>query len=756
MSAAALGLEITLTNVFGVLLQYHYVAFVVSLAIFGIGAGAYVARSPGKGKDASEAAGWVCAAAGLYIALLSLFLAHFPYVNYLALYALLGAVPFGLFGWVMGKAFASGVMSARRVYAADLFGAGVGVAGAYGLLHLFGGLASMFAMSLLAFAGAIALFGLRGQSGGAGAKRRLVGAALSAAVLLGGGGAGLFAGPSAGWWSMDWSGMKGAAPDKTLIGALQNPGAVIERSTWDEFARTDIVATSDPARKMVFVDGGAGSYMYRFDGNLNSVAGLARDIEFLPFAVGSAGKAIVVGSGGGRDILYALLAGAKDVTAVELSEGIVRSMREDAAFNGGIMDRPGVRTIVGDGRGVLERSEERYDLIVLDLVYSQVGGRSGQALSENYVFTTEAFQTYLMRLNKGGRIIVISHHGLEGLRAYYTGFSALMAHTGGTAGEAAAHTALLMAPEGSASPNLTLSVIQNTPLANGQLELLRTGAQSLGLQPLFLPVSDEIFLKPLLEGKVGFDAFVRDSDYQVFPTTDDRPFFFQLDPGLPESLRTWLGVIVGLTVLFAAVVWWREAAPAPPADRRQRRRLGFGAFAYFTLLGIGYMCLQLALIQKAMVYVGSPVLATAVVLFAMLVGGGAGSRTAAAGSSGLTARTALAAAVVAAVLIGAAQLLWGDHLHALNTAYRLLVIGLSVFVLGFFLGVPMPVRLDKEERRQPGVSPLWFAVNGIAGIWGSCLAAALSLLAGLNWTLAAGCVCYIVLFIVRNKEEHTA
>ncbi|WP_123041976.1 hypothetical protein [Cohnella candidum] len=750
MSAAALGLEIALANVFGVLLQYHYVSFIVSLAIFGIGAGAYASRKYGDpaGKGTQSSA-WICLAAGVYIALLSVFLAKFPYANQMALYALLAAVPFGLFGWVTGKALNAGAMKASAVYASDLLGAGVGVVGAYALLYRLGGLGALFAMSAFAFAGAIVLFGLKDERIGNGGRKRRAGMAASSLLLGGSIILGIFAGPQSAWWKIDFAGLKGAAPDKTIVASLQSPGARIERTTWDPFARTDVVSTTDPTRKMVFVDGGAGSYIYKFDGNLNSMAGLAQDIEFLPFAAGPAEKAVVIGSGGGRDVLYTLLAGAKDVTAVELSEGIVRSMREDTAYNGGILDRPGVHTVVGDGRGVLERSSESFDLIVLDLVYSQVGGLNGQALSENYVFTKDAFETYVNRLKAGGRIIVVSHQGIEGVRAFYTGYSALMKEMNLTPAEAGSRVALIMAPEGSKSPNLTLSMIQKSPLTKDQLTLLQAGVQSLSLQPLFLPQTHEQLLKPLLDGKMPFDDFVRDSDFNVYPTTDDRPFFYQLQPGWPESMKSWLAVIAILTVLFAGWVWWMEVAPAAttggsagkPLNARIKVRLG--PVAYFALLGIGYMCIQMTFIQKTVKFAGSPALAASVIIFAMLAGGGAGSRFA--GVFRASERFALPAVILLAIVLTVASDQWGAALHRLDLAVRMTVIGLPVFMFGFAAGIPLPSRLEREELRQAGVSPFLFAVNGIAGIWGSWLGSCLALSGGLNGTLAGGCLCYFIL-----------
>ncbi|MBO7748697.1 class I SAM-dependent methyltransferase, partial [Paenibacillus sp. MWE-103] len=551
------------------------------------------------------------------------------------------------------------------------------------------------------------------------------------------------AGTAANLWRLDYAAMKGAAPDKTIVGTLQSdPAARVLRTDWDSFARTDAVATSDDRRRILFVDGGAGSYMYKYDGDLASMDGLARDIEFLPFAAGKADKAIIVGAGGGRDILYAQLAGAKDVTAVELSSGLVRAARSMADYNGGILDLPGVHTVVGDGRSVLERSGESYDLIVLDLVYSQVGGVGGQALSENYAFTREAFATYLKRLTPDGRIIVISHQGIEGLRAYYTGFEALMRADGLPAKEAASHTALLLAPEGSAAPNLTLSVIQKSQLADGQLELLRAGARSLGLQKLFLPGSDEALLKPLLDGRTPFGAFVRDSDYKVYPTTDDKPFFFLVEPSLPKAMTQWLAAIAALTLLFALLAWRRGA---PRGESRGRP----GAYAYYGLIGVGYMCIQTVWIQKSLAYAGTPALAALVVIVPMLLGGALGSRIA--GRQAVKPLAAAAAIVALTAVLLVLQAAAGESLMALGQAGRLSALGGIMLLYGVLLGIPLPAGLQAEDRRAPGSSAYYFALNGVAGVWGSWLAVAASVTAGLAVTLAAGCACYALLAVTRYR-----
>ncbi|WP_175532303.1 hypothetical protein [Paenibacillus sp. yr247] len=665
-------------------------------------------------------------------------------------------MPFFLFGWVMGRALGSGSAPASIIYAADLLGAGVGAAVSYVLLDRLGGFATVFALSALCFASAVTMFSL--SAGYTDRQRRqsrsvglVTGIVLLVAVPLG-----IWLGAETDAWRLDFTGMKGVAPDKTIVGTLKGkPDARVIRTEWDSFARTDTVSTSDESRRIMFVDGGAGSYMYKFNGDLGSVAGLARDIEFLPFAAGPADKSIIVGAGGGRDILYTLMAGAKEVTAVELSPGLVKSMRAFADYNGSILDRQGVHTVIGDGRSVLERSRESYDLIVLDLVYSQVGGIGGQALAENYVFTREAFATYLQRLNPNGRIIIISHQGIEGIRAYYTGFESLLRTTGGKPGDVARHTALLMAPEGSASPNLTMSIIQKSPLTQQQLQLLKAGTQSLGLNALFLPNSNEQLLKPLLNGKTGFDQFVRDSEYNVYPTTDDKPFFFQVEQSLPVSLHQWFIVIALLSVLFAFFLWRQEIAPQLLSVRAGSTADGgrtpipkrFGAMSYYILLGIGYMCIQTAIIQKTMIYAGGPVLAAIVVIVTMLLGGSLGSGIA--GRFKVSVLVAVIAVIVLTIGLIMLDFLLGDRLIALGTITRMAVIGIAIFLLGILLGIPLPAGLRTEERRAQGSSPLFFAVNGIAGVWGSWLAITVSVTSGLTITLAIGCLCYAVIVFER-------
>jgi spermidine synthase len=773
LSASILGFEIALTNVFGVLLQYHYVALIVSFAICGIGLGAYAARKGGRQTKSLllRKAAWMSLGVGVYYAGISFGLASFPFVNQMLVYMAIAMIPFVVFGWGLGTAFIVAGESLGSLYAADLLGAGVGAIAVYGCLNLLGGLQTIYGLCLLPLLASLLLFaaarrGSLEEDNGTMPQRKLGSGLMVSIILLIVMPFGWFAADAAGAWNIDFTSMKGAPPDKTLVSTLKSDAkAHIVHSEWDAFARTDVVETEDPNRKILFVDGGAGSYMYKFDGSLKTVSNLASDIEFLPFVVGSSAKTAVIGAGGGRDILYSLLSGSKDVTSIEVSPGIVKSVRAFGDYNGGLLDRPDVHTVIGDGRNVMERSKDQYDLIVLDLVYSQVGGLRSQTMVENYVYTQEAFETYLKRLNPNGRIIIIAHQGIEGIRAFYTGFAALMNTTGAAPLEASGHTALLMGSGTSKAPNLTLAIIQNTPLADEQLKLLNLGSQSLKLTQLFLPKSHEQLLKPLLDDKMTFDKFIRDTNFNVYPTSDDRPFFFQIERLFPQSLWQWLIAIILITAAFAAYSWRFGSGLTTAAallkeksfvtshdDSSSSRLIQPKWLAFFSLVGIGYMSLQLPLIQMAMLILGSPVVAASVIIVAMLLGASVGSFLV------QRKRMRISAAVIGILFITTVFIImrsaFGDQWMELTITWRVVTLGLIVFLLGICLGVPLPSGLMKEERRVPGSSPYWFAVNGIAGLWGSWIAMAVAMAFGFKYSLLLGAVCYIgVALLHKNKYD---
>src|SRR5205823_1887027 len=164
---------------------------------------------------------------------------------------------------------------------------------------------------------------------------------------------------------IDYAALRDAPPDKTIVPILRDPTqhARIVDTRWDAFARTDVVATDDPSQRLVFTDGGAGTYMLRWNGRIATQTPLRNDLETLPFLLGPHANVLVIGAGGGIDVVRALVAGARHVTAVELNGATVAAVRAARAYNENVLDRPDVTTVDDDGRHFLAPSRARYDAI---------------------------------------------------------------------------------------------------------------------------------------------------------------------------------------------------------------------------------------------------------------------------------------------------------------------------------------------------------------------------------------------------------
>jgi hypothetical protein len=439
-------------------------------------------------------------------------------------------------------------------------------------------------------------------------------------------------------------------------------------------------------------------------------------------------------------VARALVAGTRHVTAVELNGATVDAVRAERAYNGNILDRPGVSTVVDDGRHFLARSNERYDVILLNLVYSGVAEGTSHALAESYIFTTQAFRSYLAHLTPRGRIGIISHQALEGLRAFTTGVEAL--HQNGLSYQnAMLRSAVLMTDNQTPEARPTLTLIQSAAFNQKELNTLHTRAVGdLNLRPLYVPFLFSGDFKDLASGQQTLAQFLRGSDYAIGPTSDDRPFFFDLNLGLPEGLGAALW-FAGLLVagLLALVLFLREGPPAAP--RRAIWLLGL----YMACLGCGFMCVEVPVIQRFILVLGSPVLAMTVVLAVLLLAGGIGS--ALAGQLPDRRSMPVAAPLAALALSAVAALALPGLTDLLLPLGRFAAIAGSVAVLvplGLALGMSFPTGLRLTNRLLPGDLPLLWSLNALCSVLGSVAAAVIAVQVGFSAVLLVGAACYAV------------
>ena len=724
LAAAGLGFEVAVTSLFAVVLAYHYVSLAIAIGLLGFGLGALGARPLLRNRSGFGPVAWLAGAASLAMVGTVLLIVLWPSAGRLAGYALAALVPFACLGAALAYVYARLPERSALLYAVDLAGGALGVLLALGALHAWGGVGAALAVAVLPAVAAILL-------GALGVERSWVSGTLAAVIVA-----------AALAWRPDvnWKAFTDAPPDKTMIAVLR-AGGRIEATRWDGFGRTDLVADPrEPDRKMLFIDGGAGSYVYRWDGSESGLAGFRSLMEYLPFRMGvSPRRVLIIGPGGGLDVLLALAGGATEVTAVEIDGGLVDLVRspEVSAFAGGLFDRPGVTLVQGDGRNFAARAAGPYDLILLNLVYTQAAEARSFALTENYVFTKQAFARYLDLLEPGGHVAVISHSALEASRALLTGVEAL-GDRGVRPEAAVGHTALLMTPDPEPTMRRSLMILGRSPLFQGTVGGLADGAAQLGLQAIHLPGREEKALAGLVTGKQDLKAFLQDSEYDLSPTTDDRPFFFQLDPGMPQALSTQLTVALLLLAFVSWLVW---------GFRTGRKGLpGFAApFGYFVLLGLAFMLVEIPLIQQAMLLLGSPQVSMAVVVVSLLLGGGLGAALSGRFAAGRLARWAAAAAVGAGVLALAARFLLPPLTAALlpfGLWARFGGLAVVLLPLGVLLGMPFPSGIRLVGAQRPLDIPLLYAVGGAASVAGSALAVFIAVTGGFSWAQVAGALLY--------------
>jgi hypothetical protein len=641
----------------------------------------------------------------------------------IVLQSILGALPFVAVGLLTSRLYTVFHQDANKLYAFDLGGAAFGLLAVLGLLNMMSAASAGFALGVIASFAAW-IFGRRDK------PNRVIPAAAAGLCLVGL----IF---NVLFHLVDLPhplSTSSIPPDKTMFQILAAPGGRIVDSTWSNFARVDLVSGSETNEMYAFTNAGAGSYMVRFDGDLDKVSWLTGQVEYLPFVNFSPEKTLILGAGAGKDVLQALLAGSREITAVEINPAMVNITRKHADFDGGIFDAPGVRTVVADGRDFVARSTVSYDMIYLNLVYAQAPTPGNSALSESYIFTTEAFRSYWDHLAPKGRLAVVAHQGLEGTRALITAIRAL--NLGGiSAGTALRHVALLRYASDDPTQSTTVMILQRSPLSEQDVAVLLQAGREAGMQPLFLPDVFEDLLRGLTTDEITLDEFLVQKDYNLFPTTDESPFFFNLDPGLPQPLQILL-ILAGV-VLLGYLLLMTGA----------RNRPSIWQLLFFGGLGLGYILVEVPLIQRTLLLIGNPTLTMVLVLAAVLLSSGAASLR----SASWNLETLWRPIAVSALLVAALSLALSYGQPALVTALARLsfvlrvLISILLFVpLGFAMGIPFANGLRLIGKRNELALPYLWGWNAVTSVAGSALAASLAIWFSFGAAMLAGTACYLL------------
>jgi spermidine synthase len=764
LSACVLAYEVLLTRLFSIVLWHHFAYMIISAALLGYGASG-TALTLLKERLAPRFAGvYLTAALGLAILMPAAFLLaqQVPFnplellwdktqlPKLFAVYLLM-LLPFFCGGLGIGLVLSRFGKEAGRIYAFDIFGAGIGSLGAIGLLFLLPPHQVLGALAALALlAAAVAVIELEMQ------PRWLLEAFLGLAVLA------AVALPAA-WLQVRPSAYKDLSQTLNIVGmrVAEERSSPLGKITVVESARIpfrhapgmSLNATSEPPPQLgVFVDGDGPVALTRFDGRLAPLSYLGDLTSALPFHLLERPRVLVLGAGAGNDVLQSLYHGATAIDAVELDPNMIDLVRKRFHdFAGGLYSRPDVHVHAAEARAFVNTSRARYDLIQVALLDSFGTASAGlYGLSESYLYTVEAFQSYLASLNRGGMLAVTRWLSLpprDALKLFATAARAL--EQSGVANPGA-RLAMIRGWK-----TVTL-LVKNSDFTAAEIAAIKAFSRTRPFDLAYYPGmrADEANRYNLLERPELFEGamallgtgsgdFIERYKFYIEPATDDRPYFFRffkwsaaaelfslrgqggmplLDWSYPLLVAT-LAQAVGASVLLIL---------APLALSRCRRTLPpWPAAVYFLAIGLAFMFMEIAFIQKFILFLSHPLYAVAVVLCAFLMFAALGSwmsgrRQGAGEKGGWVHRAVLIIAAVALLYLAILPALFQALIHLPDAAKIAISVGL-IAPLAVCMGIPFPTGMTRLSLTAQDSIPWAWAINGFASVVGAVLATLLAI-----------------------------
>ena len=754
---ATLLLELSLTRIFSVVFYYHFAFLAISIALFGLGLGGVFSYLVVSWKAPLFAKlGRLSALNSLLVlAALAVLLAQGDNLSNwnLALIYFTTALPFVVAGAIVSLAISETIARVNRVYFFDLLGAAAGCFVLIALLTLVGGVGTVLGAAVTYAAAAAIWYSLAG-SAGARARSVVLGLALVSFLVFN--------------WKHEVLAIRHAKGQPIANEVFKQ---------WNSFSRVAVVRHSEGDHAIV-IDADAATGIFSYDLE-HLTAEQLRELRdqgpALPYAVRPGAKALIIGPGGGWDIARALVSGSRDVTAVEINPIIadtimrqkLRSLSRDLYW------RPEVHVFAEEGRSFIRRSSEHYQVIQATLVDTWAATAAGAfALSENNLYTTDAFREYLGHLTPDG-VLAITRWGFdpprESLRLVSLAIDALT-----QLGEREPRGHIIVSRQGDPRGYGALDTVLITRRPFSAEDIARAQAAfAAGIQyPVYYPGCglknhfSDLLLSP------NPSDYEHNYTFDIAPVSDNRPFFFYTVQ--PRDLWSFLkntaadtadrkvnkavpllfglmavSVLATLLVLVAPPLVLGARLPAHPGVR--------GFLLYFLFIGAGYILIEVALIQKFVLFLGHPTYALTVVIFSMLVSSGIGS----AASRRLIGRDegrlikALGTAVLLVALTAAVVGPLLTALVGLPVPVKMAIAAGMIAPLGFAMGMPFPIGLNRlEEWHAPSVRWAW-SLNAASSVLGSVGALVCAIYLGLVQTLIVGGLFYFAALavIARVRPE---
>lgn len=786
-SLATLMYELLLTRIFSVTTWYHFAFLAISMAMFGTTMGAiivYLAPDRFTPENTAKYQSWSILA--FAVSAILAILIHISVPAFLPLdsatvivASLFVAVPCLLIAFTLSSICISLTLTrypdeTHKLYAADFIGAAVGCALIVLSLQFIDGIAAVYLIASVAALSALCFSYKTGD-------KKLKIAALAVSIL-----------------TASYVGYNAylAAQDKPVISLSWSKGVkekLVLFEKWNCFSRIRVFGEPEALRKplefgysrllpevrirqlWLDMDGCAAAILYRFTGNLKEFDFFKYDISNFAYAVIKGGNALVIGVGGGKDILAAMALGEKTVTGVEINNNTVATVNGRYGDYTGHLDKmPGVKIVCDEARSYITRSPEKYDTIQATLVDTWAASSSGAfALTESSLYTVDAWKTFLEHLSDTGiltmtrwyskyvpseiyRLVGLANSslksiGIENPRQHIVLVRVMNSELGES----------LHAEDG-----LGTILVSRQPFTPEKLAEIDKLSKELGFE---LALSPTMSIDPNLalaaEGKIG--EVEKTVPFNLKPSTDDCPFFFQtLNPlqifnqSIYAGGRTANNInsAVALLLVLVTVSFFTFYCFRLPILRTKDKSLLKGSlplFTYFFSIGIGFMLIELSQIQRFSITLGHPIYALSVVLFTLFLATGLGSLSFGklVELVGDRLHMLLIAALVVTAIFGLATPTLVHALAPQSTPIRIAASIVSLFPVGFVLGLGFPAGMRLGNRHNQQLTPWLWGINGAASVLGSVLSVVLSMFLGITVSYCCGFAFYAIALYCCLKLE---
>jgi len=741
---------------------YHFAFMAISLAMFGLAAGAVLVevlpKKEPRGMLAGTAFLFAISSAVCFVVQLYIEVNPEREVWNTAMAFTVIAIPFVFAGIVVCITLTRFPMHTGALYAADLAGSAVGCVLTIPILnHIHAPTAVLFNAGLAAL-GAVA-FGLDRASpvnparNVASRRSFVVSAALLLSLVLVGFG---IANLSGKFVDIRW-----------IKGGMNNGGGLYEK--WNALSRIHVrqndsnpfgwgmsprFAAKQPVDQLYLnIDSGAATVITRFDGDLSSLEHLKYDVTAVAHYLRQDASVLVIGVGGGRDILTSLVFGQKHVTGVEINPDIIDVLSHKFAdFSGNLQNQPSVKLVHDEARSYIARSDKQYGIIQASLIDTWAATSAGAyVLTENGLYTKEAWVTFLNHLTPDG-ILTMS-------RWYYEAQPAETLRLTGLATAALMdigiedprrHIMIVRKQDSSETGQYSVATIlvSKRPFIDDEIQRIDEISQSMEFVPVLTPRFAELREFEAVASRNGYHELIRNYPLNVEAPTDDTPFFFHMlragdllkastYQGMNEINLTAvkvLGTLLGIVTVLSLI-----AIILPLAVQRNVRESHSKALMiYFAAIGLAFMMVEIGQLERLIVFLGHPIYGLTVVLFVLLLSSSLGSMV----SDRWGQYIWLLPLLLVAFVFGSPLLT--NRFVAEETWFRILISAVLLFPSGFFMGMAFPIGMKYARSREGAPTAWYWGINGAFSVVSSVLAVVIAVFWGVTATLLFGAAAYLL------------